>query len=292
MKRNYLQLEKDGIITGATTHINYKFFGYKAVAYILITVDPQQASKLCDYLAKMPDLYGFFGRGIEGNIDVITTLKTLEQLSDVKDAIKRNFSVQEMRTAIWTDVKEMNQNLSIVDEFRDSAAASNIQEATAAVSNKKSFALDKIDQKIANKLAEDGRLSMDALGKSVGISAQAAKRRYQRLKDSGALKITIQISPVKLGYQAICIFFASTSSEKSPTTIQKISAIPDIISIMKTAGDYDLQIYAMVQNIDQLLSVKEKIEKTSGIRKIDLELNRIGESLSKWPSPRQYISTF
>jgi hypothetical protein len=60
---------------------------------------------------------------------------------------------------------------------------------------------------------------------------------------------------------------------------------------MKTSGDYDLQIYAMLQNLDQLLSIQESMGKIPGIIKIDTELYRFSEKWKKWPTPRQYMST-
>ena len=57
VKKNRSQMEETGIITGATIHINYKSFGYKAVAHILINVDSQQADQLIEYLQKMPEVY-------------------------------------------------------------------------------------------------------------------------------------------------------------------------------------------------------------------------------------------
>ena len=113
VNKNIGEMEEKGIITGATIHINYKIFGYKAVANILINVDSKQEAQLIEYLRKMPEVYSFHSREVKGNLGVIIILKTLEQLNDIKDAIKRHFSILEMRTAIWTDVKEMNQNLAI-----------------------------------------------------------------------------------------------------------------------------------------------------------------------------------
>jgi hypothetical protein len=57
---------------------------------------------------------------------------------------------------------------------------------------------------------------------------------------------------------------------------------------MKTTGDYDLQIWAMIQDIDQLLSIQDELGKIQGILKMDIEIVRVRD---KWPSPRQYIST-
>ena len=253
-----------------------------------------QADQLEDYLKKMSWVYNFYSRGIKGNIDVIAILTTLDQLNEIKDLLKRNFRVLEIKTGIWTDVKEINQNLAITDNIRKSSLQT-INIVPKLEKRKKSvkvIVIDKIDQKIADILAEDGRISMEAIAKKVGISADLARKKYEKLLDNGILKITIQINPKKIGYTAMCIFFTVISGENSLSIIQQISKIPEVISIMKTTGDYDLQIYAIVQNIDQLLFIKEEISKIQGISKIDLELLRFGEMLTKWPSPRQYISTF
>jgi DNA-binding Lrp family transcriptional regulator len=130
---------------------------------------------------------------------------------------------------------------------------------------------------------------MEALGREIGISSDTAKRRYEKLKKNGVLKVTIQVSPIKIGYRALCLFFTITSHENSLSIIEKISRIPDIISIMKTTGDYDLQIWAMIQDVEQLLSIEEELGKIQGILRMDMEVVRV---LEKWPTPRQYISTF
>jgi DNA-binding Lrp family transcriptional regulator len=194
-----------------------------------------------------------------------------------------------MKTAIWTDVKEMNYNLSITKNNWKNGAPSNHDTKTMKEAN---TYIDEIDLKIADFLAENGRISMKSLGAKIGLSPYAAKRRYEKLKNNGALKVTIQINPNKIGYHALCIFFTVTSDEKSDIIIEKIRKIPDIISIMKTAGDYDLQIYAMVQDLDRLLSIQEEIGKIQGITEVDTELLRFGKEWKKWPTPRQYISTF
>ncbi|MGD0577264.1 MAG: AsnC family transcriptional regulator, partial [Candidatus Staskawiczbacteria bacterium] len=205
-------MEQAGIIVGATIHINYKSFGYKAVAHILINVDSQQENQLIEYLQKMPGVYSFYSRGIKGNIDVVATLKTLEQLNEIKDAIKSHFSVFEMRTAIWTDVKEMNENLSIIPENRKNVGETiNYQTKTQKKSSPQTIHIDQIDQKIADKLAENGRVSMETLGREIGIASDTAKRRYEKLKKNGVLKVTTQINPLKIGYQALCLFFTITS---------------------------------------------------------------------------------
>jgi DNA-binding Lrp family transcriptional regulator len=291
VKKNYHQLESTGVITGATIHINYKSFGYKAVAYVSINIDPQQTDKLAEYLRKMPEVYSFNYREIIGNIDVVVILKKLQQLNLIMDTIKRNFLILQMKTAIWTDVKEMNQNLGINKlELKDALIQGH--EISPKVKQHQNIIIDEIDQKIADKLAENGRMPMKDIAKELKISAVTAKRRYEKLKKNGILKVTIQTNLCKMGYKAMCVFFATTSNQNSQLIVDEIIRIPNIISIMKTSGDYDLQIYAMIQNISQLLHIQEQIGKIQGIKKIELEILRINENLKKWPSPLQYISTF
>ena len=290
VKRNYIQLEKRGIITGATIHINYKSFGYSAVAHVLISLDPEQEEKLFEFLQKMSDVYAFYNRGLKGNVGVIVALKTLGQLNDIKDQFKKHFSIFELKTSIWIDVKEMNENLSIIPS--QSKGFNSCPDVKKKPRNSNQVAIDEIDKKIADRLAENGRIPMDLLGKELDASTETVKRRYEKLARAGVLKVTIQINPGKLGYQALCVFFASTSKEESDSIVDELCKIPNIISIMKTSGDFDLQIYSMVQDIRQLLFIQEQIGKIKGIAKIELEILKFGEEWTKWPSPRQHISTF
>ncbi len=280
-------MEKLGIIKGATIHINYKLFGFEAVANILITVEPEQADQLLEYLKGVPEVYASYTRGIKDKIGIIIILRTLEQLNTIKDNIKGMFSIFEMKTIIWTDVREMNENLTITDDNRKKTIE---PKSNQTKTNFSKIIIDELDQKIADALAKDGQVSMHLLAKEIGISTAAAKRKYERLKNIGALKVTIQIDLTKIGYQAFCIFFIVASEKEGSQIIKKISAIPDVISIMKTTGDYDFEIYAMIQNLEQLLYIQEEIGRIEGINNLETDISRL--LFDKWPSPKQYISTF
>ena len=66
--------------------------------------------------------------------------------------------------------------------------------------------MDEIDKKIADKLSENGRVSMKTLGREIGLSSAAANRRYEKLKKNGVLKVTIQVNPIKIGYKRYVFF--------------------------------------------------------------------------------------
>lgn len=281
-------MQKAGIIKGATIHINYKSFGYKAVASLLIETAPQQTDNFIEYVRKMPDIYAVYNQGPRGNIRIVAALRTLQQLDEIKDAIKRNFLISNIKTTIWTDVREMNCNLNLLPE--ESEAAIFETEAIEEKKTNNNKEIDEIDIKIAEQLAQNGRAPIGKIARDVGISSESAKKRYLRLKQNGLLKVTIQTDPTKMGYYALALFYVSTAQrENSFCIIDAISQIPDVISIMKTSGDYDLQIYAMIRDIDELLYIQDKIGRIQGVTKMDMELSR---SARKWPTPRQHMSTF
>jgi Lrp/AsnC family leucine-responsive transcriptional regulator len=289
---NYKELKQAGIIKGATIHINYGGFGYKAVVSLLIITDPAQADNLIQFVHKMPDIYSVYKTGPGGNIRVIATLKTLQQLDEIKDSIKQKFPISEIKTGIWTGVKEMHENLNLASN--GSIINSNIslqtKSATPVSSNNRSQEIDEIDLQITQLLAANGREPLSKIAQQIGISTNAVIKRYKNLKKYGLIKATIQIDPAKIGYRAVVIFFAAFTIQADPLSIiERISRIPDIISIMKTSGDYDLQIYAMIKNIEQLLTIQEEFTKIPGIAKMELDIFR---TLKIWPTPRQYISTF
>jgi len=291
VKKSYSELEKLGIIKGATIHINYKNFGYKAVAIIIVRVDPNQAEQFMDYARKLPQYYFAYEIGPKGNINLTIIIKTLQELDKIKDSIRNEFSILETKTVIWTGVREMHWNMAIIpgkisraNELKHNKCGS----PTIGVSPKK-FSIDEVDRKIADILAENGRAPLEVIAKQIGVSTDTVRRRYERLKKNGALKVTVQFDPTKIGYVAAAVFFATTSSVNSASIIESITEIPDVISIMKAVGDYDLEIFAIIKNLEQLFSVRDKLFRIQGISMVDLELFLLPD---KWPGPRQHISTF
>ena len=243
-------------------------------------------------MSRNPEIYSVNANGPKGNVGVVTAFKTLQQLDEIKDAVRRDFLVSEIKTSIWTDVKEMHGNLTIVPKTKASGKMENTSGNTAdkqPVFSRMKTQIDKIDEKIAEKLSENGRVPLKKIAKEIGISADSAKKRYEKLVKNGILKVTIQINPTRIGYQAAAVFSAITSHENPSSTIEKITRIPDTISIMKTTGDYDLQIWVLIKDVDQLLKTQDELRRIEEITKMDMEIMRMP---NKWPTPRQYISTF
>jgi DNA-binding Lrp family transcriptional regulator len=292
VQQNYMKMKRDGIIEGATIHFNYRGFGYFAVAYMLIIVEPTQADQMIEYVRRMPDIYSVYKCGPEGNLRVVATLKSLKQLDEIKDTFKQRFSITSLKTVIWTDVKEMHENLLLapIEGRLKGREDENSRNHVFSKRSKTKVEFDQVDLKIVDALSADGLAPFSKIAEKIGVSSNTVKKHYENLTKSGLIKVTIQIDPSKIGYNALAVFFVTFMLQiDSLSVIKRISQIPDVISIMKTSGDYDLQVYVMIRDINQLLEVQEEFAEIPGITKVEMDINRV---LNKWPTPRQYISTF
>ena len=150
--------------------------------------------------------------------------------------------------------------------------------------------IDELDLQIIEKLTVDGRAPFSAIAKGIGTSTDTVLKRYQKLIRRGAIKVIIQIDPKKLGYCSILDFnIAATSPVNSSTIVELLAKIPDVVIITKTSGDYDLQLAAMIRTVDQMFELQEDIARIPGITKIETSARKIPD---RWPTEKQYISTF
>ena len=71
--------------------------------------------------------------------------------------------------------------------------------------------------------------------------------------------------------------------------IKRLTAIRDNYLIEKTSGDYELHIFMMLRDIDQLMAARDEVASINGITRLEMMLMPI---LVPFPFPREYISTF
>jgi Lrp/AsnC family transcriptional regulator, leucine-responsive regulatory protein len=127
--------------------------------------------------------------------------------------------------------------------------------------------LDETDRRIVALLLEDGRRAASDVGRAVGLSPAAAKRRIDRLEELGII----------LGYQAVVDHallgngieaFAELRFEGS-TQVDNIDAafvdLPELVEGFTIAGDPDALVRLRVADLDHLKRVIDRIRRGSGV---------------------------
>ena len=290
ISEHYDKLEKAGVIVGATVHLDYKKFGYNDVTDFIIKVNPQQVNQVIEYILKLPNIYCAYPTCEPNyNVGMVATLRDLKELDQVKDALRRNRAVLDFKTHVWTDIKNTPENLSI-PHFNGKASA--ISEAnTEATTNSQKIEnkIDDIDKKIVDKLAKNSRETFRNIAQEIRSSTDTVARRYKRLAENGTIKATIQIDPKKIGYKAMVTFRMALSEHNSAIIVDMLVKIPDLTLIIKTSGDYDMSIFIMVKDLEQMLATQRKIAMIPGITRLETKVNEIRAG---WPGYKEYISTF
>jgi len=283
-------MEKKGIINGATIQMNFVRFGYDALVTLLISIEAQQVEQVMEFIGKITEIRAYRQYNSVYNVRAVASLKDLNELDHVKQVIRRNLPTIGLKTYIWTGGKNIPENLSLFDSLKkidvsDQPASNKAQHPTNG-----RVTIDESDKRIVEKLTLDGRASFTQIAKEIGLSTDTVVKRYHKLEDSGAIKVSIQINPNKIGYSSILDFNIAFTSlgDLSDTVVESLAKIPDVIIITKTSGDYDLQLTAMIKDIDQLFTIQEQISRICGITKFEVSARKIPE---KWPTPQQYIST-
>ncbi len=289
--KRYKAMEKKGIITGSTIQINFARLGYEALATLLINVEAQLITEVMEYIGKITVVRAYRQYDNVYNVRAVATLNDLNELDQVKQAIKRKLPITGLKTYIWTDVRNIPENLNFtsISKKPNGNKESNSKEINHAPIDR--IEIDELDMKIVEKLTLNGRASFNEIAQEIGTATDTVVKRYHKLEKNGTIKVSIQINPNKMGYRAILDFnigFASSGS-LSDIVIESLSKIPDVIIITKTSGDYDLQLTAMIRDIQQSFAIQDEIAKINGVTKIDVSARKIP---NKWPTPQQHISTY
>jgi len=283
-------MEERGVISGATIQMNFGHFGFDALATLLISVDAQQIDQTMEFIEKITEVRAYRQYNSVYNVRAVATLRDLNELDHIKQIIKRRLPTIGLKTYIWTGVRNIPENLNLTGTLKDSRESYPRNLNKLCQRQNEHVSIDELDKQIVEKLTLNGRSSFTQIAKEIGVSTDTVVKRYHRLREEGAIKVSIQINPNKIGYNSIFDFNIAFMNLNgfSNSVVEELAKIPDIIIITKTSGDFDLQVTAMIRDIAQSFAIQDEIARICGITKIEVSARKIPE---RWPTPQQYIST-
>lgn len=113
--------------------------------------------------------------------------------------------------------------------------------------------LDKIDYKIIDALIRDGRISMIALGKEVGLSKTPVTARVKRLEKIGVITgYRAELSSMKLGMDHVAFVEVKLSDTREAALKefnQAIRTVKEVVSCNMIAGGFDYLIKVRTRDI-------------------------------------------
>jgi len=288
--KHYRKMEKTGIIVGATIQFNYASFGYGAIVNLLLNVASQNVKAVLENLNKIPGILVERQYLSPYNIGVITLVQTFRDFDQIKERIRKENPIIDLKTHIWIDVKNTPEN--IISATSENKTDKNDETAqTDNSSPNSSVKLDEIDMQIVEKLTKNGRASFRKIAQEIGISPGNVSRRYEELRKNNYLKVSIQVNPAKLGYNTVLHFaIRFTEQTRMEPIVKKLTKTLGVTYMVKMSGDCDLLVAVLVRDVADTFAFYDELLKIQNIGKI--EVMALPYILSPWPGPQQYISTF
>ena len=112
--------------------------------------------------------------------------------------------------------------------------------------------LDECDWNILAELEENPRIAITQLARRLGIGAQTAGAKLQRLLDEDAVRISCVASHTMVGYELSLGIFIKVRPESILDVAERLRSNRSVHSIIATSGRYDLMTGAIFKGSDEM----------------------------------------
>jgi Lrp/AsnC family transcriptional regulator of lysine biosynthesis len=126
--------------------------------------------------------------------------------------------------------------------------------------------MDDIDRRIIQILKDNGRAGYSDIGKQIGLTEGAVRKRVKVLTDSSVIrKFTVKVG-VAEGAEAITLL-ATAPSCPTQEVSNKIREISNVETLYEVTGEYDIVVVISGVNVAEVNECVEKIRRVEGIMK-------------------------
>jgi Lrp/AsnC family transcriptional regulator, leucine-responsive regulatory protein len=128
--------------------------------------------------------------------------------------------------------------------------------------------LDTLDQQIVSLLIADGRRTLADIGREVGLSTPAVKRRVDQLEHAGTIRgYTAIVDQAALGWGLEAIIELRLEGNSPPhEAARSLRETPEIISAFTVAGDFDLITRIRVRDTPHLQDTINRLRRRPEVR--------------------------
>ena len=131
--------------------------------------------------------------------------------------------------------------------------------------------LDSLDYKILKTLSTNGRKPFLEIARECNVSGAAIHQRIQKLMAMGVLRGSeCLINPASVGYDTCAyIGFFLKDPSKFDEVVERLRAIPEVVEVHFTTGQYDMFIKLYARNNDHLLHIIHEQLQGLGLARTD-----------------------
>jgi DNA-binding Lrp family transcriptional regulator len=133
--------------------------------------------------------------------------------------------------------------------------------AETLLSRSDSLLRDDLDRKIVASLVENARASYGDIGKRVGLSAPAVKRRVDRLLVQGVITgFTARVDDEAVGTNTEAFVELFCRSRTNPADIREmVAGLPDVVGVYTVTGEADALLHVKTSSPAELEAIVERV---------------------------------
>jgi len=127
--------------------------------------------------------------------------------------------------------------------------------------------LTDLDRKILALLQQEGRRSFADIGRAVGLSTPAVKRRVDRLEAAGVIRgytAIVDASKLGFGFEAIAELYCADRTAPRDL-LESVAGIPEVVSAVTVSGEPDAVLRVQVDDIRHLERLIETLRRRPNI---------------------------
>jgi Lrp/AsnC family transcriptional regulator, regulator for asnA, asnC and gidA len=127
--------------------------------------------------------------------------------------------------------------------------------------------LDSTDMRIVHMLLKNAKISLAEIGKEIGISQPAARKRLEKLKKKGILLgSTIHLNERRIGWER-ALLAIEISKSSYLKTLDSIQSTPMVTSVYTTTGPYTLAV-EILGPVGIIKEVTRQISRIKGVKEL------------------------
>lgn len=126
--------------------------------------------------------------------------------------------------------------------------------------------IDEIDRKILEILREDARTPNEKIGKKIGLSEPAARRRVNNMVARGIIsRFTIDVA--ESGGVTALVFIATAPDIHAEKIVRKLSVEEGVSLVWEISGDMDIALLLSAQDMETFNKRVDEMRMMEGVRK-------------------------
>lgn len=129
--------------------------------------------------------------------------------------------------------------------------------------------IDDRDKHIIEIMMQDSKTPFTKIGKELGISEAAVRRRIKKLETMGVIrKFTVVVDPSKIGYKHVAIIGIDSEPDKLIQIAHDLANKSFSKRVYITTGDHMIMVEAWAKDSSEMTKILQEIGAINGVRKV------------------------